>query len=92
MLNRNIKSFYINGTIKSDSDIVRLKEMYLKLLTDEMRFKGYVPVLDLDPQFSVKYNHEKDIYSFQLEIYGVYLGTRKAQEIEGFSGQHFIPR
>jgi len=92
MLNRNIKSFYINGIIKSDSDISRLKEMYLKLLTDEMRSKGYVPVLDLDPQFSIKYNHEKDIYSFQLEIYGVYLGTRKAQEIEGFSGQHFIPR
>jgi hypothetical protein len=59
MLNRNIKSFYLNGTIKSDSDISRLKEMYLKLLTDEMRSKGYVPVLDLDPQFSIKYNHEK---------------------------------
>lgn len=92
MLKRNIKSFYINGTIKSDSDIVRLKEMYLKLLTDEMRSKGYVPVLDLDPQFSTKYNFEKDNYSFQLEVYGVYLGKRKAQEIEGFSGQSFIPR
>jgi hypothetical protein len=66
--------------------------MYLKLLTDEMRSKGYVPVLDLDPQFSTKYNFEKDNYSFQLEIYGVYLGKRKAQEFEGFSGQNFIPR
>ena len=92
MLKRNIKSFYINGTIKSDSDMVRLKEMYLKLLTDEMRSNGYVPVLDLDPQWSVKYNHLKDNYSFQLEIYGVYLGKRKAQEVEGFSGQSFIPR
>jgi hypothetical protein len=92
MLKRNIKSFYINGTIKSDSDMVRLKEMYLKLLTDEMRSNGYVPVLDLDPQWSIKYNHLKDNYSFQLEIYGVYLGKRKAQEVEGFSGQSFIPR
>jgi len=92
MLKRNIKSFYINGTIKSDSDMVRLKEMYLKLLTDEMRSNGYVPVLDLDPQWSIKYNHLKDNYSFQLEVYGVYLGKRKAQEVEGFSGQSFIPR
>jgi hypothetical protein len=82
----------MNGTINSDSDMVRLKEMYLKLLTDEMRSHGYVPVLDLDPQWSVKYNHQKDNYSFQLEIYGVYLGKRKAQEVEGFSGQNFIPR
>jgi len=82
----------MNGTINSDSDMVRLKEMYLKLLTDEMRSNGYVPVLDLDPQWSVKYNHQKDNYSFQLEIYGVYLGKRKAQEVEGFSGQNFIPR
>jgi hypothetical protein len=72
--------------------MVRLKEMYLKLLTDEMRSNGYVPVLDLDPQWSIKYNHLKDNYSFQLEIYGVYLGKRKAQEVEGFSGQSFIPR
>jgi hypothetical protein len=92
MLKRNIKSFYINGTINSDSDMVRLKEMYLKLLTDEMRSNGYVPVLDLDPQWSVKYNHQKDNYAFQLEVYGVYLGKKKAQEVEGFSGQNFIPR
>ena len=92
MLRRNIKSFYINGNIKSDSDIVRLKEMYIKLLTNDMRSRGYVPVLDLDPQFSTKYNFEQNHFSFQLEIYGVYLGKRKAQEFEGFSGQSFIPR
>jgi hypothetical protein len=49
-------------------------------------------VLDIDPQFSIKYNQEKDNYSFHLEIHGVYLGKRKAWEFEGFSGQDFIPR
>ena len=92
MLKRNIKSFYLNGIIKNDSDMVRLKEMYLKLLIDEMRSNGYVPVLDLDPQWCVKYNHLKDNYTFQLEVYGVYLGKSKAQKFEGFSGQNFIPR
>jgi hypothetical protein len=92
MLKRNIKSFYINGTIKSDSDIVRLKDMYHKLLLDEMRSTGYVPVLDIDPQFSIRYDHLKDNYAFHLELHGVYLGKKKAQEFEGFSGQSFIPR
>ena len=92
MLNRNIKSFYMNGTIKSDSDIVRLREMYEKLLLDEMRTSGYVPVLDIDPQFAIKYNHKKDSYSFHLEMHGVFVGKRKAWEIEGFSGQNYIKR
>jgi hypothetical protein len=66
--------------------------MYERLLTDEMRSKGYVPVLDLDIQFSLKYNFEKDEYGFNLELYGVFVGKRKAWEIEGFSGQNFIYR
>jgi len=92
MLNRNIKTFWINGVIKDDSDIIRLREMYERLLTEEMRSKGYVPVLDLDPQFSLKYNNDKDQYTFNLEMYGVFVGKKKSREIEGFSGQQFIPR
>jgi hypothetical protein len=92
MLSRKIKNFYVNGFIRSDSDIIRLRAMHEKLLIDEMRTNGYVPVLDSDPQFSIKYNQEKDNYSFYLEIHGVYLGKRKAWEFEGFSGQDFIPR
>jgi len=92
MLKRNIKTFWINGVIKDDSDIIRLREMYERLLTEEMRSKGYVPVLDLDPQFSLKYNSDKDEYTFNLEMYGVFVGKKKSREIEGFSGQQFIPR
>jgi hypothetical protein len=92
MLKRNIKPFWINGVIKNDSDIIRLREMYERLLTDEMRSKGYVPVLDLDIQFSLRYNSDKDEYGFNLELYGVFVGKRKAWELEGFSGQNFIPR
>lgn len=92
MLKRNIKTFWINGVIRDDSDIIRLREMYEHLLLDEMRTKGYVPVLDLDTQFSLKYNVEKDEYNFNIEMYGVYVGKKKSREIEGFSGQQFIPR
>lgn len=92
MLKRNIKTFWINGVIGDDSDIVRLRDMYERLLIGEMRSKGYVPVLDLDSQFSLKYNVEKDEYNFNLEMYGVFVGKRKSLEIEGFSGQSFIPR
>jgi len=92
MLKRNIKSFLISGVIKDDSSIGKSRIMYEKLLVQDMRDKGYVPVLDLEPQFSIKYNEVKDNYSFFLEMFGVYIGKRKAKEIEGFSGQKFYNR
>ena len=92
MLKRNIKSFLIGGVIKDDSSIGKAREMYERLTLQDMRDKGYVPVLDLEPQFQIHYNHTKDNYSFHLEMFGVYVGKNKAKEIEGFSGQQFIKR
>jgi hypothetical protein len=92
MLKKNIRSFIMSGVIKDDAAFIRVREMYEKLTLDDMRSKGYVPVLDLESQFSIKYNEVKDNYSFYLEMFGVYVGKKKALEIEGFSGQQFYKR
>jgi hypothetical protein len=92
MLKRNIKSFLISGVIKDDAGIGKTRAMYERIQLQDMRDKGYVPVLDLEPQFSIKYNEQKDSYSFFLEMFGVYVGKKKAKEIEGFSGQNFFKR
>lgn len=89
MLKKNIKSFLISGVIKDDSIIAQSRENYERLLLQDMRSRGYVPVLDLEPQFSIKFNENKGTFSFFLEMFGVYVGKRKAWEIEGFSGQQF---
>lgn len=92
MLEKNIKSFQIAGVIKDDAAIIRVRQMYEKLLIEDMRARGYVPVLDLEPQFSMKYYEHKESYGFNLVMFGVYVGKRKALEIEGFSGQQFYKR
>jgi hypothetical protein len=92
MLNRNIKSFVVGGVIKDDSSIAKSREMYERILLQDMRDKGYVPVLDLESQFSISYNLNKDTYNFHLEMFGVYVGKKKAHAIEGFSGQQFYKR
>ena len=92
MLKKNIKSFLISGVIGDDAGIGKAREMYERILLQDMRSKGYVPVLDLEPQFSIKYNQAKNNYSFFLEMFGVYVGKRKALEIEGFSGQQFYKK
>ena len=50
-MSRNIKKFGFDGVIFDDAHLVGKKEYYSKLLDDEMRNVGYVPVLDLDIQF-----------------------------------------
>ena len=91
MLKRNIKTFLISGVV-SESGVSKARESYERILLQDMRSKGYVPMLDLESQFSIKYNITKDNYSFFLEMFGVYVGRKKAQEIEGFSGQKFFKK
>ena len=92
MLKKNIKSFIVSGVIKDDAAFRRIRELQEKLLLEDMRARGYVPVLDLEAQFSIKYNEAKENYSFYLEMFGVYVGKKKSLEIEGFSGQQFYKR
>ena len=92
MYPRKIHDFWISGTIKDDSKFQSSSENYERLLVQQMRDKGYVPVLDMQPQFNVKYNEEKDHYTFNLVMYGIYLGKAKALQYEGFSGQSLIPK
>jgi hypothetical protein len=92
MYPRKIHDFWISGTIKDDSKFQKSKEDYERLLVQQMRDKGYVPVLDMQPQFNVKYNEEKNHYTFNLVMYGMYIGKAKAFKYVGFSGQSLISR
>lgn len=92
MQNRKLKKFTIDGVIGDDSSIPRQKEYFQKLLEVQMRDSGYVPVLDLDPQFYISYNREKDTYDFILHAFGIYVGKKKCLNYVGFSGQTLIPK
>jgi hypothetical protein len=89
-----IKRFYLDGVIHDDSIIGRLKIEYIRLLTSEMRLSGYVPRLDLDPDFTIRYNENKNFFEFELSIQAVYAGKRKSQWIVGVDETNpiFIPQ
>jgi hypothetical protein len=92
MLSKKIHNFWIGGVIKDDANIIKTRENFERLLVQQMRDKGYVPVLDMMPQFSVKYNQEKNEYGFNITMYGIFVGKKKAFKLEGFSGQGYLPR
>jgi len=82
----------MQGQIHDDSAIPRLRAHYEQLIESDMREQGYVPILDLDIQFSLLYDEGKDLYEFDIVVYGVYVGKKKAHLYEGFSGQNLVPR
>ena len=78
-----IKRFSLDGNIHDDSAIARLRVEYSKLLTAEMRLSGYVPRLDINPDFTLSYNEEKRYFEFKLSLYGIYIGKKQSEWILG---------
>ena len=83
---RQIKKFSIDGIISSDHLIERLRGEYIKLLLLEMKLSGYARRIDIDPDFTISYNHIKNYYEFELTMYGVHVGKKKAEWIHGIDG------
>lgn len=90
MTHKRIKRFQIDVEFLDDSDMIRLKAQYESLLVQDMRSKGYVRVLDIDPAFSVEFTGET--WKFLMTIHGVYMGKKKAWLSEGITQGKLIPR
>lgn len=69
----DIKRFELTGTITSDK-FVSARESLVRELEASMRDGGFVPVLDLHPQFTREYNPETQDFNFTLSVYGTHVG------------------
>jgi hypothetical protein len=83
---KSIKIFKLEGIIKDDSAIGRLRLEYLRMLTAEMRETGYALRLDIDPDFTIQYNSSKEYFEFKLSVYGTYIGRKKSKWAVGIDG------
>ena len=91
-MHKRIKRFELSGQIADDSFIPRMKNEYIRLLSDSMRDEGYVQRLDIEPDWSLSYtgNH----YEFILSVYGSYIGKKNAACIDGLDKNRpiYIPQ
>ena len=85
-----IKSFAIDGAIKDDAHIIRLKEEYIRLLIIQMRETGYIPRIDIEPDFTLEYDNKKDCFEFKLTVYGIYVGKKRVEWIIAADGYREI--
>lgn len=82
-MHRKPKPFHMQGTIADDRLFARVRTEYEKLIIDDMRNRGYVPVLGMGPYFATTFNDKKKNYDFVVTAYGVFVGERKAWRVEG---------
>jgi len=90
MTHRRIKRFQINVDFYDNAQLISLRPQYENLLTHDMRSKGYVKVLDIDPAFSIEFTGET--WKFLMTLHGVYVGKKKAWQSEGIAQGKLIPR
>ena len=91
LYHRPIRHFTFDGIIINDAAIGRLRQELVRLKTVEMCELGYVPRLDIEPNFTIKYNSEKDYFEFTLTVYGTFVGKKKALWIQGIDGTILVP-
>jgi hypothetical protein len=85
-----IKRFEMSGTIYDEAAIAKLKIEYIRMITLSMQLNGYIPRIDIEPDFTIKYIIEQGIFEFRLSVYGIYIGKKKAQWILGTDGTRVI--
>jgi hypothetical protein len=83
---KSIKTFTVEGIIKDDAAIGRLRLELKRLQILQMRELGYVQRLDIDPNFTIQYNSSKEYFEFKLSIYGTYIGRKKSKWAVGIDG------
>jgi hypothetical protein len=89
-VHKNIKRFYLEGSIGDEAHIPRLKDQHIAVLGSLMEKDGYARRYDIDPDFTVLYNGSS--FDFRLSVYGVYVGKRQAQCLEGVDKNRMISK
>lgn len=72
-----IHKFSLDGQI-GDANLVEAKERLVLFLEDKMRDEGFVPALDIEPQFTLDYRPKDETYDFILTVYGIWVGRESA--------------
>jgi hypothetical protein len=87
---KSIKRFSLSGEIYDDSAIPRLKNEYATIIRQQMKDSGYAIRLDIDQDFTIRYNRKKETFTFKISLYGSYVGKKKIECVVGIDGTTVI--
>ena len=73
----------MEGVVADDKDFPKVRNDYEKLVIDNMRDGGFIPVLGMGPYFATDFDKDTGTYNFLITAYGVFVGERKSWKLEG---------
>lgn len=80
MHGKNIKVYRHSGQIRDDSDFIRLRDELERLMVQNMRDEGYLPVQDFKTLWATKWLEDK--YEFILTMYAAFAGKKKSKQFD----------
>lgn len=72
-MHENIKRFYMEGEVKYEY-LTKARKTLEEAIEDKMRYSGYIPVLDIDPQLTQEYDPARGLFKITVSVYGGYVG------------------
>jgi hypothetical protein len=81
-MHKKIKKYTHSGFIRDDSDFIRLRSELERLMEQEMRDEGYVPIYELGSFWTTQREPMDKRYTFKLTMYASYAGKTKALEFK----------
>jgi hypothetical protein len=84
--------FPLEGVLTDKLNLAQHKERMVHFLEGDMRDRGYVPLLDMEPHYTQSWNNEEEHFVFQLSVYGVHVGKEQAWRVSGISNGKTILR
>lgn len=88
MTHQKIYRRQLEGIIGEDKDIPRLRLYFQKVMEDSMKDEGMVPMLDIEPAFSLEYHDGR--YKFVMTLHGVKV-KGDAYKWHGMSNGRLLP-
>lgn len=80
---RKIKAFPLEGEAVDGETILRLRAEIEDRIIEDMREKGYVPIVDLLPQLYWEFDKETTNFKYIIIVYGTYIGKKASKEVMG---------
>lgn len=65
----NLRPFTLAGRL-TEASILSHKESIEHHMSNYMRDQGYVEVLDLEAQWNISWNKDKECFDFEVTVYG----------------------
>jgi hypothetical protein len=79
-MHKPVKMFSYDGLIKDDKDFIKTRNEFERLIIDQMREQGCLPIHEMGTYWSTEWLGDK--YSFRITIYGWYAGRKKSKEFD----------